>query len=564
MNSKGDTFNGNTKVSSSSGQTISYDIPKPTITGQDPSKLSVNFDEVTIRERILVEGGTSGYVLSQFDGPVTMTRSLRVKGKTTLNGQLRVTYKEKAINENSGSIVSKGGIGVGDDSYFREKVDILGQLKTYTGIVPDEDLGAYIGNTNNAYSEAHIGNIKIGSTTDNTIDTRSGGLTINATSGVLTCTASNAIIVNAVGSGITITSGPGDIVVSTGIGRSVGVNTSTYIVGDLDVHGSAFPPHAKYSGTIRADYLDVPNVTPIGSVVMWAGRSNNLPNVSGIAMWEICTGQDLNTYTYRKLHSIISNTFGGTAYNEGVTDQSGSTTTFKLPDMKNRFIVGSSGNSGATLETDESGVLLSAKRTGGSKDSVLVTHNHDLSTSTEGSDEGAHTHTVTIALSGSLNMTGSAPNPSGTHNHSGDVTAVNAPHSHPQSTHNHNLFGNIYSGSEGDLIAGQIIANRFEDPGNTNEYNLKRAPNQFADAGISGPGGGDTISGNAPHSHPFSITSQGGHGHPVSTSGADHGHPGSTVNGSGTHTHTVSTEGESKTNKNLPPYYALYYIMRVV
>ena len=186
MNSRGDTFNGNTKVSASSGQTTSYDIPKPTITGQDPSKLSVAFDEVTIRERILVEGGTSGFVLSQFDGPVTMTRSLRVKGKTTLNSQLRVTFRDKAVNENSGSIVSKGGIGVGDDSYFRAKVEIVGEVKTGTGLVPDEDFGAYIGRPGIAYSDAYIGNIRVGAATSNTIDTRSGNLTINSAGGTTT------------------------------------------------------------------------------------------------------------------------------------------------------------------------------------------------------------------------------------------------------------------------------------------------------------------------------------------------------------------------------------------
>jgi hypothetical protein len=65
------TFNGNTKTSASSGQIVSYDIPKPTITGQDPSRLSVVFDEVTIKERLVVEGGNSNTVLSQFGGPVT-------------------------------------------------------------------------------------------------------------------------------------------------------------------------------------------------------------------------------------------------------------------------------------------------------------------------------------------------------------------------------------------------------------------------------------------------------------------------------------------------------------
>ena len=128
MNSRGDTFNGNTKVSAASGETVSYDIPKPTVTGQDPSKLSVAFDEITVRERIIVEGGTSGYVLSQFDGPVTMTKNLRVKGKSYFNNQLRVTLAGSSSNPTTGAFVVKGGIGVGDDSHFGGDINVVGDV----------------------------------------------------------------------------------------------------------------------------------------------------------------------------------------------------------------------------------------------------------------------------------------------------------------------------------------------------------------------------------------------------------------------------------------------------
>jgi len=128
MNSRGDTFTGNTKVSAASGETVSYDIPKPTITGQDPSKLSVAFDEVTVRERIIVEGGASGFVLSQFDGPVTLTKNLRVKGKSYFNNQVRVTFYSDASSPTTGSLVVKGGIGVGGDSYFGGDINVTGNV----------------------------------------------------------------------------------------------------------------------------------------------------------------------------------------------------------------------------------------------------------------------------------------------------------------------------------------------------------------------------------------------------------------------------------------------------
>lgn len=56
--------------------------------------------------------------------------------------------------------------------------------------------------------------------------------------------------------------------------------------------------------------------------------------------YQLCDGSDLNTYDYRTLHAVISGTYGGTAYEEGVTDQSGVTTTFKVPDLRGRVVAG--------------------------------------------------------------------------------------------------------------------------------------------------------------------------------------------------------------------------------
>ena len=77
MNNEGDFFIGNKRVSSSTGQEKTFDAPVPTVTGEDPSRLSVVFDEVTIKERLKVEGGTSRTILSQFDGPVNFSQDVR-------------------------------------------------------------------------------------------------------------------------------------------------------------------------------------------------------------------------------------------------------------------------------------------------------------------------------------------------------------------------------------------------------------------------------------------------------------------------------------------------------
>lgn len=85
------------------------------------------------------------------------------------------------------------------------------------------------------------------------------------------------------------------------------VNLKTYDLPEIDLqYGEIFMP-----GSIVA--IPITMSTPPG--------------------WLVCdsTNNSLNTYTYRRLHSVISNTYGGTAYSAGITDQTGAVTTFSVP-----------------------------------------------------------------------------------------------------------------------------------------------------------------------------------------------------------------------------------------
>ena len=93
MNNKGDFYIGNTKKSSATGQETSFDTPIPTVTGEDPARLSAIFDEVTVKERIVVEGGDSGEILSQFDGPVTFNNDVRMKETLSVSEDLDFSQK---------------------------------------------------------------------------------------------------------------------------------------------------------------------------------------------------------------------------------------------------------------------------------------------------------------------------------------------------------------------------------------------------------------------------------------------------------------------------------------
>jgi microcystin-dependent protein len=99
------------------------------------------------------------------------------------------------------------------------------------------------------------------------------------------------------------------------------------------------------------------NGAPTGSILMWS--TNTAP--SG---WLICDGTSVLTSSYAALFGVIGYTFGGSG---------GS---FTLPDFRNRFPIGS-GDSYALAAT------------GGSKDAIVVSHNHTTSVTDPG-----HNHTA--------------------------------------------------------------------------------------------------------------------------------------------------------------------------
>jgi hypothetical protein len=151
MNSNGDFFVGNTKYSATSGQQITFAIPIPTTTGQDPSRLSVVYDEVTVKERILVEGGNSGTVLSQFDGPVTFNKELKMNSPVIINDAFKVnatTEITDGTQSNStitGAFILNGGAGIGKNVYIGGNQNVTGVV-TFSNVLQStsKDTGSLI------------------------------------------------------------------------------------------------------------------------------------------------------------------------------------------------------------------------------------------------------------------------------------------------------------------------------------------------------------------------------------------------------------------------------------
>ena len=192
MNNDGDFFIGNTKYSSASGEQTTFDIPTPTVTGQDSSRLSVTYDEVLVKERIRVEGGSSNTVLSQFDGPVTLNNEVKINGATIIDDTLKVTDElsvtktTQSVSKDTGAVIIDGGVGIDRNVFVGENVSIAGSsivtgISTFVGVV-------------NCSTGATFRNVRIGLAGSSIINSSVGNLSIAATTGSLVAITTHVTI----------------------------------------------------------------------------------------------------------------------------------------------------------------------------------------------------------------------------------------------------------------------------------------------------------------------------------------------------------------------------------
>ena len=195
MNDKGDFYIGNTKIASASGQQTTFDIPVPTITGEDPNRLSIVADEVIVKERLLVEGGSSKNILSQFDGPVTFNGTVRNNSDVTVEGKVRINNTTPSTNKDSGALVINGGVGI-EENLFVGK-NITASSATGEGFFGNgaglTNTGAELNasGTNGDTQRIVMTHLTSGTMTDGTTD---GDLTFTASTNTLNVTNINATI----------------------------------------------------------------------------------------------------------------------------------------------------------------------------------------------------------------------------------------------------------------------------------------------------------------------------------------------------------------------------------
>ena len=218
------------------------------------------------------------------------------------------------------------------------------------------------------------------------------------------------------------------------------------------------------------------------------------------------------------------------------------------PDLRDKFIVGA-GNS------------YNQGSTGGSKDAVVISHSHGTGNLGTGSD-GSHSHT-----SGNFgtNNTGThSHNQSGSGSGSGTTGTQSANHYHTTST-------TVNTGSDGshqhrwgtDDLQGAAGGNSNPDAAGGTDWRAW-TDSQGAHSHTFNFTH-DTLGVSQNHTHDFNFNyniggstgNDGAHSHNINGN----------TNNTGSHTHNVTgstaSEGSGGSDKNLPPYYALTYIMKL-
>ena len=380
MNNNGDSFIGNRKTSSSTGEEVTFDNPIPTITGEDPSRLSAVFDEVTVKERLVVEGGNSGTVLSQFDGPVTFNKEVKFAGAVNAKSQLKVSADTQSTTTANGALVISGGVGIAKNLNVGGNLNVAGSIiANITGNTTGNVTGNVTGDLTGTATNAN--NINISATTSTDTST-SVVLVANQSTGNQSPFIDSGLSYNADTNALTATTFVGALSGTASSATQLQTSRTFSITGVVDAPAVSFngtgnvelvttlDDNSVTSGKIVANAVTTAKIdfqnalVPIGGIIMW----------SGIAVptgWSLCNGSN------------------GT------------------PNLRNRFIVAADSLT-KTGTTSQAGTSpYDPGDIGGSADATLVSHSH---TATSDVNDPGHTHTLDTRDSTANEGTGQGAN----------------------------------------------------------------------------------------------------------------------------------------------------------
>ena len=305
--------------------------------------------------------------------------------------------------------------------------------------------------------------------------------------------------------------------------------------------GVATPYRLAIADTYATSPVAVDGSIPVGGIIAWSGKINDIP-----AHWHLCDGTE------------------GT------------------PNLLDRFILAA----GSTYAVGETGgaatVDASHTHAVGTLDAAAESaHTHGVGT-LDAAAEAAHTHAVgTLDAAAESSHTHAAGGidaaPESSHTHGDGTLAADAggAHQHPDSdgtyyaiddTHDHTLTKStsaVQSGSGITVLTNVTMAT------DTHQHDVQGVSSTSATHTHTVTG---TTAAGSTHDHVISGTSAAGSSHDHALSGStaagsshDHALSGSTAAGS-SHDHALSGDtatGGSATEANMPPYYALAWIMRI-
>ena len=309
MNDTGDFYIGNKRISSTNGEEETLNAPTQNFLGEEISSLSVNFDDVTVKNSLTVQGGTTGRVVSEFKGPVnfikkvTSTSSDGIEGikfkiKGSLSQPRSVSYGGDSIpstspdaqgdiffNGHATSGQYAGWINTGNSANDWKRFGLISRSATETFITPDR-IGINTFGTVRGLPAAGI--------TSALLDVRGGGVfdalrVIGNVDFVNGATFASINFVDVFVTGITSFTGTTDSTnVQTGIvtvAGGVGIAKNLNVGGNFQVAGiSTFVGNVTFKGgTINIGDGDTDDINVVGEFV-----SGLVPNTN--ATFDIGTG----------------------------------------------------------------------------------------------------------------------------------------------------------------------------------------------------------------------------------------------------------------------------------
>jgi hypothetical protein len=135
-NGEGKTYSGNKKINTITGEETTYDVPIPTITGEDPNTNTeivgssiISGNEITAARSLKVNGGPDNTIISEFNGPVVFNQKITSNSKEglevvnlTIQGQEKVSRNFSISNAEPSVAGNYGDINFNSEPAIGENV----------------------------------------------------------------------------------------------------------------------------------------------------------------------------------------------------------------------------------------------------------------------------------------------------------------------------------------------------------------------------------------------------------------------------------------------------------